>query len=56
MQASHAMSPFAALIQMCFGKWVSSAISVAAKLGIADQLESGPKTTQELAGCSTWRM
>ncbi len=43
------MPPYAALFQMCLGKWISSAISVAAKLGIADHLESGPKTTAQLA-------
>jgi hypothetical protein len=45
----NAMAPFAVLFQMVNAKWVSSAISVAAKLGIADSLESGPKTTQQLA-------
>lgn len=43
------MQPYAVLYQMCIGKWVSSAISAAAKLGIADRLESGPKTTKDLA-------
>jgi SAM-dependent methyltransferase len=31
------------------GKWVSSAISTAAKLGVADRLETGPKTARQLA-------
>jgi O-methyltransferase domain/Dimerisation domain len=51
MQPEHspAIPPFAMLFQMVNAKWVSSAISVAAKLGIADHLESGSKTTQQLA-------
>jgi O-methyltransferase domain/Dimerisation domain len=42
--------PFGVLFQMVNAKWVSSAISVAAKLGIADRLELGPKTAKQLAG------
>jgi len=34
---------------MLLGKWVSSAISAAAHFGIADHLESGPKSPEELA-------
>jgi O-methyltransferase domain len=34
---------------MILGKWVSSAISAAAHFGIADHLESGPKSVKELA-------
>jgi hypothetical protein len=34
---------------MILGKWVSSAISAAAHFGIADHLESGPKSPGELA-------
>jgi O-methyltransferase domain len=34
---------------MILGKWVSNAISAAAHFGIADHLESGPKTPLELA-------
>lgn len=41
--------PHAVLLQMILGKWVSSAISAAAHFGIADHLESGPKSPQELA-------
>src|SRR5258706_7275730 len=41
--------PHAALLQMILGKWVSSAISAAAHFGIADHLESGPKSPKELA-------
>jgi hypothetical protein len=48
-EASPAVPPFATLFQMLLGRWVSSAISTAAKLGIADHLEAGPKTTEQLA-------
>ncbi len=42
------------LFQMASGYWLSQAVYVAAKLGIADLLESGPKSSGELAvatGC-----
>lgn len=42
-------SPAAALTQMIFGKWVSMAISVAAKLRIADHLADRSQTAEELA-------
>jgi|GEM_PF-6287561 len=38
-----------AMLQMISGFWVSQAIYIAAKLGIADYLNDTPKTTQELA-------
>jgi hypothetical protein len=37
------------MIQFITGFWTSRAVHVAAKLGIADLLQSGPKTAQELA-------
>jgi hypothetical protein len=37
------------MIQFITGFWTSRALYVAAKLGIADLLQSGPKTAQELA-------
>ena len=37
------------MIQFVTGFWTSRAVFVAAKLGIADLLQSGPKTVQELA-------
>ena len=37
------------VFDMVLAQWNSAAICAAAKLGIADQLESGPKTTRELA-------
>jgi hypothetical protein len=48
-QPSQSLPPHAALLQMILGKWVSSAISAAAHFGIADHLEAGPKSPQELA-------
>lgn len=44
--------PPVALLQMMTGYWVSQAIYVAAKLGIADLLADGPKTCEELAGAT----
>src|SRR5215472_8417582 len=38
-----------ALQNLILGKWVSQAVSVAAKLGIADLLKDGPRTCDELA-------
>src|SRR5689334_7245884 len=48
-QPSQGPPPHAALLQMLLGKWVSSAISAVAQFGIADHLESGPKSPKELA-------
>ena len=41
--------PRPALLQMVTGFWISQAIYVAAKLGIADLLKDGPKSTDALA-------
>lgn len=43
------MPPPAALLQMITSSWVSQAIYVAAKFGIADLLKDGPKSSDELA-------
>lgn len=37
------------LVQLIFGKWVSMAVSVAAKLRLADKLATGPKSVADLA-------
>ena len=37
------------MIQFIMGFWMSRAVYVAAKLGLADLLQSGPKTAEELA-------
>jgi hypothetical protein len=41
--------PEAVLTQMIFGKWVAMALSVAAKLRVADALADGPKSVAGLA-------
>jgi hypothetical protein len=49
MTNPHAPSPSATLLNLIVGSWVSQAISVAAKLGIADLLEEGPRSCADLA-------
>jgi len=49
MRDSVPPSSFLALQNMILGKWVSQAVSVAAKLGIADSLKEGPRSCDELA-------
>ena len=41
--------PEAVVTQMIFGKWVAMALSVAAKLRVADALAAGPKSVADLA-------
>jgi O-methyltransferase domain/Dimerisation domain len=43
------ISPPAAMLRMIEGFWLSRALSVAVKLGIADLLKDGPKSSKELA-------
>src|SRR3954469_23235453 len=43
------ITPDAALLQLVFGKGVSMAVSVAAKLRVADLLADGPRTLDDLA-------
>jgi hypothetical protein len=43
------VSPAVALRQLSTGFWVSQAIAVVAEFGIADCLQDGPKTSEELA-------
>ena len=42
--------PHVQLIQMGTAYWASRAVYAAAKLGLADQLKSGTKSAEELAG------
>ncbi|MCP4540330.1 MAG: methyltransferase [Chloroflexi bacterium] len=49
LENSNDMPPRLALLQMITGFWISQAIYVAAKLGIADLLKDGPKGSDELA-------
>lgn len=44
--------PSIAMLQMISGFWISRAIYIAAKLGLADHLAEGRKTAQELATAS----
>jgi hypothetical protein len=48
-ETSQAAPPPVALTQMTAGGWVTQAVYVAAKLGIADLLAGGPKNCDELA-------
>ncbi|WP_394833014.1 acetylserotonin O-methyltransferase [Pendulispora rubella] len=43
------LAPAVVLMQLITGKWVSQAISVAAELGVADQLKDGARSSDELA-------
>ena len=44
--------PPAVLLQMMTGYWISQAIYVTAKLGVADLLADGPRPVEELAGAT----
>jgi hypothetical protein len=44
--------PPATLLQMMTGYWVSQALYVAAKLGIADLLADGPRPVEDLAAAT----
>lgn len=48
--SSEAPPPHAQLIQMGSAHWISKIVYAAAKLGLADHLEDGPKSAAELAG------
>ena len=48
--ASHVSPPHVQLIQMAISAWVARTLHAAAKMGLADQLTSGPKSAAELAG------
>src|SRR5882762_6718332 len=43
------VSPSTAMLQMISGFWISRAVYIAAKLGLADHLHGGHKTSAELA-------
>jgi SAM-dependent methyltransferase len=49
MQPTVAPPPYAVLIGKLFASWESFSIAAVARLGVADYLESGPKTTAQLA-------
>lgn len=49
MPAPTAPPPEAVVMQLIFGKWIAMAMSVAAKLRVADKLTAGPRSITELA-------
>lgn len=46
------VTPQVAMLQMISGFWISRAIYIIAKLGIADHLAGGPKTADEIAAAT----
>jgi O-methyltransferase domain len=48
--ASTSVPPHAQMIQMGTAAWVSAVVSTAAEVGLADQLATGPRSADELAG------
>jgi len=52
LQNPKSMTPPEALLQMITSSWISQAIYVAAKLGIADLLKDGSKSSSDLAKAS----
>lgn len=44
--------PHVKVLEVLFNVWISQAVSALAKLGIADQVESGPKTVAEIAAAT----
>jgi hypothetical protein len=46
------VSPQIAMLQMISGFWISRAIYIVAKLGLADHMQGGAKTAEELAAAS----
>jgi O-methyltransferase domain/Dimerisation domain len=52
MTQTPALPPPLAVLQLATGRWVSHIVGVAAELGLADQVQSGPKTAEELARAS----
>ena len=51
-QTPHEMPPEAQIMQLATGQFVSQAVYVAAKLGIADLVADGPKTVADLAAAT----
>ena len=50
MTAEHELPPAAAMMGLITGYWVSQAVGVVARLGVADHLADGPRTSDEVAG------
>jgi DNA-binding transcriptional ArsR family regulator len=49
MMSPAELPPPAALLELMIGRWVSDAIGVAARLGLADEVASGPRPAEEIA-------
>ena len=47
--STHALPPSAAMMKIVTGYWLSQAVGVVAKLGVADLLAGGPRSTDDLA-------
>jgi O-methyltransferase/methyltransferase family protein len=43
------VAPPIAVLQLATGRWVAQIVGVAAELGLADEIQEGPKTAQEIA-------
>jgi hypothetical protein len=43
------VAPPIAVLQLATGRWVAQIVGVAAELGLADEIQKGPKTAQEVA-------
>ncbi len=43
------LPPHVKMLQIIMGQWTSGAVSALARLGVADHLDSGPKSAEELA-------
>jgi len=44
------VAPPVAVLQLVTGRWVAQMVGVAAELGLADEIQTGPKTAEEVAG------
>ena len=54
LNQNNTMPPSGKLVQLISGVYVSQAICVAAKLGIADLLKDGAKSSDELGVCRAY--
>src|SRR5829696_4233940 len=48
-EASHDLPPSARMMGLITGYWISQAVGVAAHLGVADQLQAGPRSGDDIA-------
>jgi hypothetical protein len=47
--APQAVPPFAQILQMVVGGWISSAVAALARLGVADHMDATPRSAEEIA-------